>query len=219
MEILLIPGFMLDADVWREVRPELERYGSVIDANTRDGGSIEEIAAEAILAMDSPTVVIGFSMGGYVARTIAYTVPDRVIGLALVATSSRGAEGISIADSAASRFHMLSRAAVVKSLHPDHRTDNLIARVQQMSERLGGAVFQRQSRIERYDDAHRLSEIHCQTVVVAGAEDRLRSITESDTLHAGIPGSTLTIIEHSGHLIPLEQPEALMSALKPLLVR
>jgi pimeloyl-ACP methyl ester carboxylesterase len=215
MEILLVPGFMLDGDLWREIRPELERHGRVSDVDTSRDDSIDAMAERALLTMTGPAIVIGFSMGGYVARAMAYGAPEQVRGLALIATSSRGSTG-SPGMSSGPRFQKLGRAAIAASLHPDHRTDALIDRVQQMSAHLGDDVFQRQSRMVR-DDCARLGEIRCPTAIIAGAQDALRTIGESKTLQAGITGSALTIIDHSGHLIPIEQPDALLRALRPLL--
>jgi hypothetical protein len=48
---------------------------------------------------------------------------------------------------------------VISSLHPDHRSDALIGRVQDMSERLGGDVLARQSQIHRDGDTQQLGEI------------------------------------------------------------
>lgn len=216
MEILLIPGFMLGADLWREMRPALEQYGRIADVDTSQDDSVEAMAERAVSALTGPAVVIGFSMGGYVARAMTYRAPDKVRGLALVATSSRGSTG-SPGTEAMPRFQRLGRTAVTTSLHPDHRSDDVIGRVQQMSARLGNDVFQRQSRMVRHDDTDRIRVIGCPTAVIAGAQDELRSFAESEALHEGIAGSTLTVIDHSGHLIPIEQPDALMRALRPLL--
>ena len=72
MDILLVPGFMLDADLWRELRPRLERYGRIVDVDTVHDTSIEAMADRAVAGLSGPAVVIGFSMGGYVARAIYY---------------------------------------------------------------------------------------------------------------------------------------------------
>ncbi|NLR74391.1 alpha/beta fold hydrolase [Leeia aquatica] len=45
--------------------------------------------------------------------------------------------------------------------------------------------------------------------MIAAAQDETRSLTEAQELVERIPQARLTVIEHSGHLIPLEQPEAL----------
>ncbi|CAO3438601.1 alpha/beta fold hydrolase [Azospirillum endophyticum] len=221
MDILLIPGFMLDADLWREVRPRLERFGRVVDADTMQDDTIQGMAARAAAMLSGPAVVVGFSMGGYVARELVYQAPDKVRALALVATSSRGDHGAeaSAAAKSAPGFRRLARASVIRSLHPDHRSDALVARVQAMSQRLGAGVFERQSRMRRHDDTLRLAQIRCPALVVAAAHDELRSVAESRTLHDGIAGSAMMIIERSGHLVPLEQPLQLANALEALCMK
>lgn len=212
MQILLVPGFMLDADMWSDIRPALERLGQLVYVDSTRDSSIDAMAERAVASLTGPAIVIGFSMGGYIARQITYRAPDRVRGLALVATSSRGSHPLPATAIGQKGFRELSRAAVARSLHPEHRNEALIARVQRMSNRLGGEVFERQSRLRRDDDTERLGEIVCPTLVVAAAQDELRSIEESQILQGKIPESTMIIIEKSGHLIPLEQPESLMTA-------
>lgn len=217
MDILLVPGFMLDADLWSDIRPDLERYGDLIDADMTRDLSIEAMAVRAVRSITAPAVVIGFSMGGYVARQIVYQAPDLVRSLALIATSSRGVAARPMTMIGQNGFRELSRSAVLRSLHPQHRSDDVIARVQRMSARLGGEVFYRQSQLDRVDDTELLSGISCPTAVIAAADDELRSVDESLTLHQNIPGSTMTVVEGSGHLIPLERPAALLAALKPII--
>lgn len=213
MDILLIPGFMLDGDLWTEIRPSLSALGRVIEADTTLDDSLVAMADRAIASLDEPALVLGFSMGGYVARQIAYRAPEKVRGLVLAATSSVGMDpGATVTEAMVANFHQLGRASILRSLHPDHRSDALIARVQAMSRRLGGAVFRRQSGLMRADDTARLGEIGCPTLVVAAGQDELRSIEESRALHRGISGSAFTVIDRSGHLIPLEQPQALVEA-------
>lgn len=221
LDILLIPGFMLDGDLWRDVRSGLRDFGCLIDVDTTLDASIESIADRALSSMSQRAIIIGFSMGGYVARAIAYRAPEKVAALALIATSSRG-DTASLATARAgasgltSTFQRLSPRAVASSLHPDHRTDATVTRVQEMSERLGGEVLRRQSLIRREDDTHRLVEIRCPTLIVAGMQDALRTMDEAETLRKRIPGASLEMVEHSGHLIPLEQPQQLLQALRRL---
>ena len=105
MDILLVPGFMLDADLWRELRPRLERYGRIVDVDTVHDTSIEAMADRAVAGLSGPAVVIGFSMGGYVARAICYRATflmlcgkslnnNEVAGGSAIPTSSTGCCGI-----------------------------------------------------------------------------------------------------------------------------
>lgn len=224
MKLLLVPGFMLDADLWTDLRPDLEAIGEVIDVDTTRDTSIAAIAHRALIATDGPVVVVGFSMGGYVAREIAYQAPERVKALLLIATSA-APDGPQLRVSRrptggqAPQFRRLSRRAVERSLSPARRTDAMIERVQRMSERLGPEVFARQSSIQRAGDAARLRGITCPTTILAAGADELRSMPESETLRDGIAGSVLTIVEGAGHLLPLEQPAAVITALSALMMR
>lgn len=216
MNILTIPGFMLDADMWRETRAHLSQFGSVRDADTTQDATIEAIAARAVATLVEPTIVVGFSMGGYVAREIYRQAPERVAALILIATSSAAGGGTG-GSAPSQKFTRLGRVAVARSLHPDHRSDELILRIQEMSARLGGDVFQRQASIPRLSDTDRLSDINCPTLVVAAAQDELRTMEESEVLAAGIERSVFVVIEHSGHMIPIEQPAELLKAIDDFL--
>jgi pimeloyl-ACP methyl ester carboxylesterase len=212
---------MLDDALWDGMLPFLPPELPLHFASLAKGDSIAAMA-QAVLAGCPPQFsLLGFSMGGYVAREVVRLAPDRVQSLALAATSSRADLPLQIEQrrkaahaNPIGAFRGLGRAAIAQSLHPDNAADEaLIAHVRVMGERLGREVFVRQSLIVRDADTGRLSDIHCPTLVVAAAEDRLRSAEEARELADGIPGAHLVTVANAGHLIPLEQPQALASAI------
>jgi pimeloyl-ACP methyl ester carboxylesterase len=227
MAILLVPGFMADETLWQDLLPRLERFGPVVHADLRHDTSIEAMARRALESAPDTFLLVGFSMGGYVARDIARLAPGRVRALVLIATSTRpdtpalqkrkGAIG-NAAPSIA--FSGLSRTAVATSLHPKERNNEaMIERVRAMGTRLGGEVFRRQSMLERPGDLDRLHEIRCPTLVVAASQDQLRSLEEAREMQAGIPGAELAVIEDTGHMIPIEAPAQLADVVVPWLER
>ncbi|KFI07874.1 alpha/beta fold hydrolase [Massilia sp. BSC265] len=225
MSILLVPGYMADETLWDDVQQPLEKYGPVKHADLRHDSSIEAMAGRALAGAPPGFILVGFSMGGYVAREIARLAPGRVRALVLIATSTRadtpsmrqsrgtvGKAGASVA------FSGLSKTAIATSLHPKQAgNEALIERVRAMGVRLGGEVFRRQSAIVRTSDRERLHEIRCPTLIVAAGQDRLRSREESEEMQAGIPGSELAVIEDSGHMVPIEAPQALLAIVEPWL--
>lgn len=227
MALLLIPGFMLDDDLWRDVVPGLQAFAPIVHADTSRDTAITDMAARALADMPSRCAVIGFSMGGYVAREIVHLAPERVSALILIATSARAdtqaqtrRKAMAVAQIDAAGFGGLSRAGVVPSLHPDHSDDDaLITRIQAMSTRLGGDVFRRQSMLDRQGELARLGDIVCPTLIVAARHDRLRSVAESEELHAGIAGSEMIVVETTGHMIPMEAPADLVAIIAPWLAR
>jgi pimeloyl-ACP methyl ester carboxylesterase len=225
MAILLVPGFMADASLWSDMTPALERFGPVLHADLRHDTSVEAMARSVLAAAPPTFLLVGFSMGGYVARAIARQAPERVRALVLVATSTRpdtpalqkrkGAIGNAAASIA---FSGLSRTAVATSLHPKRRdNDAMIERIRAMGMRLGGEVFRRQSMLERPGDLDRLHEIRCPTLVVAASDDQLRSLEEAREMTNGIPGASLQLVQDSGHMIPIEAPQRLLEIIVPWL--
>jgi pimeloyl-ACP methyl ester carboxylesterase len=227
MALLLVPGFMADDTLWSDMTAALARFGPILHADLRHDASVNAMAQRALADAPPSFLLVGFSMGGYVAREMARLAPERVRALVLVATSTRpdtpamrqrkGAIG-NAAPSIA--FHGLSRTAVATSLHPKQKDNaDMIARVRQMSVRLGADVFRRQSMLERPGDLARLKDIRCPTLVVAAAQDQLRSLDEARELADGIPGAAFALIEDSGHMLPIEAPQRLLEVMVPFLER
>jgi pimeloyl-ACP methyl ester carboxylesterase len=216
--LVLLPGFMADASLWDDMREALEGFGPVLHGELGQDDSIMGMAQRVLASTPCPSfVLIGFSMGGYVAREVARMAPERVAALVLVATSARGdtpeqerRKQAGARGAAKLAFRGLSRVAIASSLHRDRAGDEaMIARVRTMGERLGRDVFLRQSMLARIGDADRLGEIRCPTLVVAAAQDRLRSLEEAAELRDGIPGAEMRIVDPSGHMVPLENPRML----------
>ncbi|WP_065372999.1 alpha/beta fold hydrolase [Ensifer adhaerens] len=221
MAMLLIPGFMLDADLWRHVVPALGEFGPATYADLSQDSSISAMARRALGEAPSKFVLVGFSMGGYVAREIVRQAAERVTALVLIATSARGDSDVELqrkkaiaGQTGCAVFKGLSRTAVLSSLHPDNaeRVD-IVARIQAAGQRLGGDVFRRQSLIDRRDERDDLKTIRCPTLVIAGEQDRLRSRTEALELQQGIAGSGFEVIENTGHMVPMEAPQPLATVM------
>ena len=54
----------------------------------------------------------------------------------------------------------------------------------------------------------RLGEIRAPTLIVVGRDDVVTPPAQAERLHHAIPNSELVVLEHSGHLPYLEEPEA-----------
>lgn len=169
MSMLLVPGFMLNGDLWRDVVPEMSNFHPIMHVDLSRDASIHDMAQRALESAPETFTLVGSSMGGYVAREIVRQAPERVHSLVLIATSARGDTDLQRQRKAAVSgqtnglaFSGLSTSAVTSSLHPKNaeRID-LIDRVKSMAQRLGGEVFRRQSLIFRDDERALLSCIKC----------------------------------------------------------
>ncbi|MCJ2059849.1 alpha/beta hydrolase [Methylobacterium sp. J-048] len=225
MTLILLPGFMTDPDLWADILPRLAPLGPIRHGDLSQDATIDAMASRVAAEAPERFALVGFSMGGYVARAMARLAPERVRALVLIATSARADTPAQARRKAAAvenvrrqGFSGLSRAAILGSVHPDRTGDEaLIARIRQMGDRLGGDVFLRQAGQGRASDLDRLGAIACPTLVVAAAQDGLRSLDEARELQAGIPGAALTVIDGSGHMLPMEAPDVLAGAIVPFL--
>lgn len=213
--LVLIPGFMLDESLWDEMIDLLPTGRAIHRANLRGGESISQIAENIARGAPKQFVLIGFSLGGYVARSIVEQFPDRVAALILIASSLRSdtpeqkqLKEAAVKASSQGRFKGLSTASIAKSLHLDRSNDRvLINRIRNMGIQLGYEEFSKQSMLGRNLVASHA--IQCPTLVIAAAQDKLRSLDESYELSSEISGSRIEIIKGTGHMIPLEQPEVM----------
>jgi pimeloyl-ACP methyl ester carboxylesterase len=106
MEIVLIPGFWLDASSWDGVTPVLERAGHRVRALTLPGlespdadragiglrDHVDAVVA-AVDEADGPVVLVGHSGGGAIAHAVADARPDRVARVVYVDSGPLGAGG------------------------------------------------------------------------------------------------------------------------------
>lgn len=225
MTLIFIPGFMLDDHLWGDLAPLIGDSGPLDFADYSKATSFEDAAARILAAAPDRFALIGFSMGGYVAREIARQEGDRVSHLILVATSARGDTAERAAQKqiayclAKDNFRGVSRRSIAASLAPQRENDAaLIERIHQMSLRLGQDAFRNQLSFPRQGDIAQLPDIHCPTLVIAGTQDRVRSVAESRELVAGIPNADFATID-AGHMLPLEAPQQVASLIRDFLSR
>ncbi len=224
-DLLLIPGLLLSADLWAgQVAGLADLCNPQVTMAQTEHDSIPAMAA-AILARAPPHFALaGMSMGGYVALEIVAQAPTRVTRLALVDTSARAdtPEGRTqrlalIRQSQFGTFTGLSRLTFGQWVHPERARDaELFGRVKAMTMTLGRDVFVRQqtAAVNRTDYRPGLHKIACPTVVLCGREDRVTPLPHAEEMAEAITGARLEVIEHCGHLSPLEQPEAVTSVLR-----
>ena len=214
LSLVLIPGFMLDEALWDDFCPLLPNSWKISRATLTGGNTIKEIAQH--IAEQSPErfILIGFSLGGYIARQLAADYPERVSALVLIASSLREdteqqakAKLEAVRALSTSTFSGLSSRSIAASLHPRHASDtHLISRIRAMGSRLGYDAFVTQSGLRRADVP--TDSIHCPTLIIASTHDALRPMEETNELANAMPAS-VHLFHESGHMIPLEQPQDL----------
>ena len=227
--LVFVHGFPLSRGVWhkqidafrsshRVIAPDLPGFG---ESDARPGPTTMTAYAADVRALlqhlaTGPVVLVGHSMGGYVALAFARQFPELLRGLVLVSTKA----GPDTAEAAAGRRAMAEKvqakgvqvaldAMASKMLAAGKQDSSMVAQVLgfMAPSRPPGVIGALLGMAERPDATASLAQIAVPTLVITGADDTLIPPEESEKLAGVIRGAQLNLIPHAGHLVAVEQPE------------
>jgi len=226
--LLLIAGLGQGAWAWRDVLPLLDREAIAFD--NRGTGllngeparrTIADLAEDALAQVDGPADVVGLSMGGYVAMTIALSKPQAVRSLVLAGTGAGGPDRVPRPKHVAAAFLAALRLPYAEyarrtmpytfsagwtEANPERFAETLAARLERPTS---------YSTIEAHAEAcyafYRagcaVEAIRAPTLVVHGTEDLIVPVENGRMLAERIPGARYVELPGRGHNLPLEEPE------------
>ncbi|HZP40122.1 MAG TPA: alpha/beta fold hydrolase [Candidatus Binatia bacterium] len=192
------------------VAPDLPGHGrsSGVDGLPTVEAYADFLARFADLVCPRPFVLVGRSMGGAVALVFAARHPSRCAGLVLTCTAARF-------ELAPDRIRAVYD--VVRGRLPQQFTTETFSPATGMD--LVREAWMEQVKTDprvrhgdllacqAFDGRPLLAGIRTPTLVVAGADDGVTPVGQSEQLARGIPGARLEVIERAGHQAPLEQSE------------
>lgn len=222
--LILIPGLACTARLFEPQISALSTDRRVVVADHTQGDSIGSIAEQLLTAAPERFALAGLSMGGYVAMEVIRQAPERVSRLALLDTTvrpdtpeARQNRERQIALAEAGRFEDTFMILWPRLVHPDHQADmNLQEIVFGMMREIGPEVFIRQQRaiMGRSDSRPLLAGIEIPTLILAGEGDAITPPEVAREMADLIEWSSLSLIPDAGHLSTLEQPEAVVQAMR-----
>ena len=223
-DILFLPGLLEDADAFEPVISGLADVATTVVADLTRADTIAGLAQEALRQAPAERFLLaGHSMGGYVALEILRQAPGRVAKLALLNTHARpdSAEAtlnrrrlMALADR---DFEAVANELIPKLMTPGHAKDPVLTGiVGAMALAVGKEAFKRQETaiIGRIDSRPHLAAIRCPTLVIAARDDQLMPVPLLQELSDAIPGARLAIVEDSGHMASIEQPERVLELMR-----
>ncbi len=236
--VIFVHAFPLNRTMWE---PQFEEFGGVFDVIAPDmrGHGASELDLERVsmeqMADDvhalaealelGPVVLVGLSMGGYVALAFAKKYPDALRALVLADTRATADDAearenryATIRDVAANgpaalAEKMLPRLLSEKSIEEDHE---LVLTVRRMIETnsAAGIAAALAGMAEREDSSGVLASIAVPTLVIVGTEDAVTPPADAEALASGIAGARLERLEGAAHLSNLERSAEFNTLLK-----
>jgi pimeloyl-ACP methyl ester carboxylesterase len=228
--LLLIPGLVCDAEVWRAQAEALRAEGDETAVADHELANSLGAMAERIIAAAPPRFALaGHSMGGRVALEVLARAPERVTRLALLDTGFEGlATGDTGARERAGRYRLrdigrregmsaLGRDWARGMVHPARLADeSLMGAIHAMIGRAPLAQFEAQTEalLNRPDRTALLGQIRVPTLVLCGREDGWSPPVRHEEMARRIPGATLVIVPECGHMCTMERPATVTDALR-----
>lgn len=234
--LVFVHGFPLNRHAWamqeeafrsafRVIAPDLRGFGE--SENTRGAVPMSCFAEDLLALLDhletGPVILVGHSMGGYIALAFAKAFPQMLRGLVLVGTKA----GADSPESALARrataekvrlegISVVVDSMAVKMLSPSNADSNLITAVKGLmtSSKPEGVISALLGMAERPDAGAWLGTIKVPTLVITGAEDAIMPTHESEVLAKAIGNAALKLIPNAGHLVAFEQADAFNGILR-----
>jgi pimeloyl-ACP methyl ester carboxylesterase len=203
------------ADVAHVHAPDLTGHGRSTGASRASIRAYADLVCAFLdaLALER-AIIVGHSMGGAIAQTLALEYPARVLGLGLVGTGARLRVRPAFLDGVLDDFpttaHQITQAEFAPSA--DERLKQLSEN--QLLECSPQVVHDDLAACDAFDVIARVGEMLAPTLILCGREDQMTPVKYSEFLAAKIPHARLELIDGAGHLAMLEQPEAVNRALR-----
>lgn len=235
--MLLLHGYPLDHSIWNLIIPFLSRDARLIMPDLRGHGrspspdgvySMKEMADDVLELMSElsveKVVLVGHSMGGYVAANFVHHYPHRVSGFVMVASRAkadseekklerfRAAEQVLKSGVEVVVDPMLVKLTSKTSLHIQLRQIMMQTSPIGISGTLRGIA-------EREDATPWLLKVKVPSLVIAGDIDKIIPLEESRELAELLPNCELAIVKNCGHMPMMESPGMTAGALFKLIKR
>lgn len=242
--LLLVHGFPLDHTMWQAQFEPLARQARVITPDLRGFGhstvvpgvaGMERLAddlAALLVALEvrEPVVFCGLSMGGYVAWQFWRRQPERLRALVLCDTRAQAdsPEARAAREKMIESVERSGASPVVEAMvgrlfaaSSRQRKADEVAAIRRVMESTPpqGMIAALRGMLARPDTTAWLPQIDVPTLVIVGQEDVISTVEEMRSISCAIPGAELVVLAESGHMTPVEQPEAFNAAVAAFLSR
>ncbi len=231
--LVLIAGLACDHGMWAEVLDVLTQHYSVLIFDNRASGqsefsgkpfSIQDMAEDLSCLMEklsiSSAYLLGHSMGGAIAMSLALSHPEKVKKMAVLCSSACFSERVKKMFQTQVRLLELATPIDVcmDSVFPWLFSNEYLSQsenVEKEKQRFlrnphpqsKEAYAMQVQALLNYDLGFRVSKIQTPTLLLAAEEDLIAPPESMKKLHSEIPNSEFKLITQAGHCVIYEKPE------------
>ena len=240
--VLLVHGYPLNVRMWK---PQIDALGErwrLIAPDLKGAGDSEGPDDDGAYTMDSyadelkglldelgidKVVLLGLSMGGYVAFSFLRKYPAAVRALVLADTRAEAdpPEGIEKRSKQQEQVRSEGTGGLIEALTgallsdytKQNRPDVITAVRDAMDNHARSFTGELEAMKTRSDSTGDLTKIDVPTLIIVGENDGVTPPDASRKMHEHIRGSRLVVVPNAGHLSNLESPDEFNGALADFL--
>ena len=228
-KLVFVPGLLCTDALFQPQIDALSASHSIHIAQTTDCETIDQMVEYMLDSVSGEIIVIGLSMGGYVAQEAARIAPDRISAIALLSTSAQPDDEARkrqrhelIKLSEIGRFKGVTPRLMPRFLSAEALEDEAMCQtVMDMAAEIGQKHFtsQQYAIMARRDQRPYLPSFHKPSLVLCGMADELTPPQLSEEMAGLLPRAELVLLDRIGHLSSLEAPEEVTQAIIRLIIR
>lgn len=216
--LVLLCGLLCDFTIWAAVARRLNSNQVQIESFPASN-SIGAMARGVLQRAPEKFALGGHSMGGRVALEVVRQAPDRVLALGLFNTGIHPCKPGE--PEARARLLRIAREQGMSALAaewlppmmgaPPLRRLEVMPELTRMVERMSLSTFEGQIKalLDRPDARPVLRTITVPTLLASATSDTWSPVSQHEDMLREIPHARLAVIEAAGHMMPIEQPDAL----------
>jgi len=221
--LYLLPGLLSDEVVWEHQQRALEPCADIRIPVFRGFSSFREMALLVLREAPPRFSVAGHSMGGRVALELMHLFPERIDKFALLSVGvhpvlpGEREKRMALVELAEQQgMAALADAWIPPMVHPVRLADQgLVKKLRTMVLRNTPADFRGQieAALTRADQSRYLQAINHKVLLVVGEDDAWSSFSQHQNIQRRLHHCELVGIRHAGHMVTMEQPEAVSKVL------
>ena len=152
--------------------------------------------------------LVGHSMGGAIAQTLALTREELIKGIVLVGTGARLKVFPMILDGIKNNFEETVRKINQFAFSRKVQTDLIEKSVSSMLQCRPEVLYGDFLACDRFDLMKEVEKIVLPTLILCGDDDQLTPVKYSQFLNSRIKGSKLEVLSDAGHMVMMEAAQA-----------
>jgi pimeloyl-ACP methyl ester carboxylesterase len=221
--LYLLPGLLCDATVWEHQQASLAPYADVRIPVFRRISSFRDMALNVLQDAPDRFSVVGHSMGGRVALELMHLAPERIEKFGIMSVGAHGVQPgehgkrMALVELAEQKgMEVLADEWIPPMVLPARQGDAvLMQKIRAMV--LRHTPFDHRCHIEaaltRADQTLYLSAIRHKVLLLCGTEDAWSPLVQHQKIQQQLATSELHSIADAGHMVTMEQPEAVSRVL------